>query len=79
MNRSRDYVIDGKAVVKNPFDDDEGTFYVLRNDEMQYSLWPDFAQVPAGWKVVHGPGPQPEVAAFIELNWTDMRPASLRE
>lgn len=24
----------------NPFDDENGTFYALRNDEGQYSLWP---------------------------------------
>lgn len=28
---------------KNPFDDDEATFYVLINDQQQYSLWPTFA------------------------------------
>ena len=38
----------------NPFDDDEGRFVVLVNDEEQHSLWPTFADVPAGWRVVHG-------------------------
>ena len=35
----------------NPFDDDNGTFFVLINDEEQHSLWPTFADVPAagGW------------------------------
>ncbi|QRN79648.1 MAG: MbtH family protein, partial [Nocardiopsis sp. BM-2018] len=33
----------------NPFDDTEGSFLVLVNDEDQYSLWPGFAQVPQGW------------------------------
>ena len=32
----------------NPFDDPEGSFYALVNDEGQYSLWPAFAEVPAG-------------------------------
>ncbi|MDT5206197.1 MAG: MbtH protein, partial [Mycobacterium sp.] len=27
----------------NPFDDDNGTFVVLVNDEDQHSLWPTFA------------------------------------
>ena len=36
----------------NPFDDENGTFYVLVNDEDQHSLWPSFAEVPAGWRVV---------------------------
>ncbi|EFD58992.1 hypothetical protein mbtH [Mycobacterium tuberculosis T92] len=38
----------------NPFDDDNGAFFVLVNDEDQHSLWPVFADIPAGWRVVHG-------------------------
>jgi MbtH protein len=33
----------------NPFDDDNGSFFVMVNDEDQYSLWPTFVDVPAGW------------------------------
>jgi MbtH-like protein len=29
----------------NPFDDDNGSFFVLVNDEEQHSLWPVFADV----------------------------------
>ena len=38
----------------NPFDDDNGSFVVLVNDEEQRSLWPTFDDVPAGWRVVYG-------------------------
>jgi len=38
----------------NPFEDPEGSFFVLVNDEGQHSLWPAFADVPAGWEVEHG-------------------------
>ena len=38
----------------NPFDDETGTFLVLVNDEEQHSLWPTFADVPAGWRKVFG-------------------------
>ena len=38
----------------NPFDDENGRFYVLVNDENQHSLWPTFADVPAGWTKVFG-------------------------
>lgn len=31
----------------NPFDDDNGSFFVLVNDEEQHSLWPAFADIPA--------------------------------
>jgi uncharacterized protein YbdZ (MbtH family) len=36
----------------NPFDDDNGTFYVLVNDDGQHSLWPTFADVAAGWRAL---------------------------
>jgi MbtH protein len=63
----------------NPFDDPDGTFKVLVNDENQYSLWPDFADVPAGWTVVHGPATRQSCLDHVEANWTDMRPKSLIE
>jgi len=63
----------------NPFDDETGTFYVLVNDEEQHSLWPSFAAVPDGWRVVFGAGERAACLAHIEENWTDLRPRSLRE
>ena len=63
----------------NPFDDDKGSFFVLVNDEGQHSLWPSFADVPAGWRVVHGEAGRAECLEYIEHNWTDIRPRSLRE
>lgn len=61
----------------NPFDDENGTFLVLVNDEGQHSLWPEFAGVSAGWDVRHGPTGRAEALAYVTDNWTDMRPASL--
>jgi MbtH protein len=61
----------------NPFDDPDGRFRVLRNDEGQHSLWPDFAEVPAGWATVHGPDDREACLRYVEENWTDMRPNSL--
>lgn len=63
----------------NPFDDENGTFYVLVNDEEQHSLWPAFADVPAGWRVVFGAAGRSECLEYVERNWTDLRPRSLRE
>ncbi|MDA2890244.1 MbtH family protein [Mycolicibacterium sp. BiH015] len=63
----------------NPFDDEDGTFFVLSNDEQQYSLWPAFADIPAGWRVVFGESTRSDCLAHVEQNWTDMRPRSLRE
>jgi len=63
---------------KNPFDNDELSFYVLINAEQQYSLWPDFAAVPSGWQIDAGPDSRENCIARIEQQWQDMRPASLR-
>lgn len=66
----------------NPFDDESGTFCVLVNDEEQHSLWPTFTQVPQGWRVVFGADgqtPRQECLDYIDKNWTDLRPRSLRE
>jgi MbtH protein len=62
----------------NPFDDEDGSFLVLSNDEAQYSLWPSFLEVPAGWAAVGPSGARSECLTWIDQNWTDMRPASLR-
>lgn len=63
----------------NPFDDDDASFYVLVNDEDQYSLWPSFKEVPAGWRVVFGEGTRASCLDFVAAHWSDMRPSSLRE
>ncbi|GIH21317.1 MbtH family protein [Rugosimonospora africana] len=63
----------------NPFENPDGTYLVLINDEKQYSLWPAFIDVPAGWKSVCGEKSREECINFIEEHWLDMRPASLAE
>jgi MbtH protein len=61
----------------NPFDDPDGHFVVLRNNEEQYSLWPTFADVPAGWAVVLPETTRQACLDFVTAQWTDLRPASL--
>ena len=63
----------------NPFDDPDGTFVVLVNDEDQHSLWPETIDVPAGWRVVHEADTRAASLKYIEKNWTDLRPRSARE
>ncbi|MGC5015683.1 MbtH family protein [Streptosporangium sp. DT93] len=62
----------------NPFDDPDGIFVVLVNDEEQHSLWPSKLAVPAGWRVVHGEAARQECLDYVETNWTDIRPRSAR-
>ncbi|MFJ7781027.1 MbtH family protein [Streptomyces yangpuensis] len=63
--------------MSNPFDDPDGVFLVLVNDEGQHSLWPQFADVPAGWTIAFGPESNSACLEYVENNWTDMRPKSL--
>ncbi|MEE2041780.1 MbtH family protein [Nocardiopsis sp. CT-R113] len=65
--------------MSNPFDDEKLLFKVLVNDEGQHSLWPAFADVPAGWEVRVEDSARADCLSFIEENWTDMRPRSLVE
>ncbi|MYW17049.1 MbtH family protein [Streptomyces sp. SID161] len=61
----------------NPFENPEGTFLVLVNDEGQHSLWPAFAEVPAGWTVALAETDRQTCLDYVEEHWTDMRPLSL--
>ena len=63
----------------NPFDNEDGTFHVLVNDERQHCLWPAFAAVPDGWRTVLADTDRASCLEYIEQNWTDMRPASLAD
>ncbi|ACC41692.1 conserved hypothetical MbtH-like protein [Mycobacterium marinum M] len=68
-----------KIMSDNPFDDEDGMFFVLINDEEQHSLWPTFADVPAGWRVVFGEASRASCVEYVDQHWTDIRPKSLRE
>jgi MbtH protein len=63
----------------NPFDDPDGTFLVLVNDEDQHSLWPSFAPVPDGWRVAKDEDTREACLAYVDEHWTDLRPRSLIE
>jgi MbtH protein len=65
--------------VTNPFEDENGTYHVLVNDEGQHSLWPTFIEVPQGWTIIHKSDTRAAYLEFINRNWTDMRPKSLIE
>ena len=67
----------GNQGMTNPFDNENGSFFVLVNEEGQYSLWPSHIDVPAGWNVTGPQGKRSECVAWIDEHWTDMRPLSL--
>lgn len=61
-------------------DDEDKTIYtVVVNHEEQYSIWPEYKEIPKGWRAVGKIGPKAECLAYIEEVWTDMRPLSLRK
>lgn len=53
--------------------------FVVVNDEEQYSIWEADRPMPAGWRAVGDAAAKDAALAWIEANWTDMRPRSLRE
>jgi MbtH protein len=44
-----------------------------------HSIWPADRELPLGWHDAGKEGLKPEVLAWIEEVWTDMRPKSLRD
>jgi MbtH protein len=60
-------------------EEDNTTYLVVINHEEQYSIWPDYREIPDGWRAVGKSGPKAECLAHIEEVWTDMRPLSLRK
>ena len=60
------------------FDDETRRFAVVRNDEDQYSIWPEDLDVPRGWSAVGVAGTKGECLTHIAGVWTDLRPASAR-
>lgn len=59
--------------------DDQTIYQVVVNHEEQYSIWPTYREIPAGWKAVGPSGPKDTCLDYIEEVWTDMRPLSLRK
>jgi MbtH protein len=60
-------------------DDDPTVYTVVVNHEEQYSIWPEFKEIPAGWKAAGKTGSKQECLEYIKEVWTDMRPLSLRK
>ena len=52
---------------------------VLVNEEKQYSLWLTTKAIPAGWTQTGVKGSKEECLAWVEANWTDMRPLCVQK
>ena len=60
------------------WDAEDTVFRVVMNHEEQYSIWPDYLDLPKGWVEVGTRGKRAECLEYINQHWTDMRPLSLR-
>jgi MbtH protein len=60
-------------------EDDQAIYMVVVNHEEQYSIWPNYKELPNGWRAVGKTGLKPECLTYINEVWTDMRPLSLRK
>ncbi|MGS0897506.1 MbtH family protein [Burkholderia stagnalis] len=56
----------------------EEIYTVVVNHEEQYSIWPEYKDIPAGWKAAGKVGTKQVCLDHINETWTDMRPLSLR-
>jgi MbtH protein len=57
----------------------EQLYDVVLNDEGQYSIWPIEKLLPRGWNKTGVQGAKETCLSYINENWTDMRPISLRK
>ncbi len=58
--------------------DTQDEYFVVLNDEEQYSIWPVDRPLPDGWHTDGTQGSKEHCLQHIETVWTDMRPLSLR-
>src|SRR5499427_7494067 len=63
----------------DPDKEDTTIYRVVVNHEEQYSIWPEYKEIPLGWKDVGVVGPKADCLAHVKEVWTDMRPLSLRK
>lgn len=54
-------------------------YFVVKNQEDQYSIWPYYKRIPDGWEPIGEPKEKEACLNYIEEVWTDMRPLSLRK
>jgi len=64
--------------MNDDIDDDSVEFLVVVNDEEQYSIWPAYRALPAGWRAAGVSGQRQRCLDHIDEVWRDIRPLSLR-
>ncbi len=49
----------------NPFEDEEGLYFVLINRAHEFSVWPADVPCPQDWEVAHGPTTRPLCLRYV--------------
>jgi MbtH protein len=62
----------------NSFENLSATYRLLVNEVGQYSLWPDFIAIPAGWFAAGPEGDRHACIRWINEAWTDMSGGPVR-
>ncbi|WP_018410099.1 MbtH family protein [Methyloversatilis thermotolerans] len=57
---------------------DDTVYRVVISDEGRYSIWPEYREIPWGWRAEGTTGDRQACLDYIAQVWTDMRPLSLR-
>ncbi|MEM1242644.1 MAG: MbtH family NRPS accessory protein [Cyanobacteria bacterium P01_H01_bin.26] len=57
----------------------ELTYRVVISDEDRYSIWPEYQEIPWGWRAEGKLGTKQDCLDHIGNIWTDMRPLSLQK
>jgi len=58
----------------NPFDNENLSFFVLRNVKGEFSLWPEFHALASGWDVQLGLASRAESIGYFEQHWKSINP-----
>jgi len=59
-------------------EENEVQYYVVKNHEEQYSIWPAYKSIPSGWEIIGEAKSKDACLEYIDKVWVDMRPLSLR-
>jgi MbtH protein len=57
----------------------EDLYFVVKNNEDQYSVWMKGRSLSAGWVTVGEPASKQQCLERVEQLWTDITPRSVRE
>ena len=59
--------------------EDTRRYKVVVNHEEQYSIWFAERDLPGGWNEAGFSGTKKDCLDYIDKNWTDLRPLSVRK